>query len=116
MLTRQEMFDRAFIGLRSQGFQRCVDDTATCVYHGRNGTHCAWGWVDPDGTPHGNSGGGVLTLRVAHRGLAARLSEDDLEFAVDLQSVHDSGWARSTVQMEPRLRDFASKYNLTVPE
>jgi hypothetical protein len=116
MLTRQEMFSRAYLGLKSQGFTQCArpNDAGLmqCVYE-KDGKRCAWGWVDLSLTE--NDIGTVVGLRGNGRGLAAELSGDDAEFAMELQKVHDS-FDRDGLPMALRLRDFATKYGLTVPE
>lgn len=111
LLSRQEMFDRAWRGLKSQGFQKCMKaNQASCAY--RTGeTRCAWGWVDTDLTDENRS---VADLHNDGIGLAAKLQDIDLKFAQGLQVVHDNS---STIfdSMERNLIGFADRYNLTVP-
>lgn len=112
MLTKQEMFDRVFIGLRSQGFTRCVDERLQCVYADGNGRHCAWGWVDT--TLGADTFGTVHTLCMSRVGLAAELSVELLEFASELQRIHDS--CIDSDLMEDRLYTFALTHGLSIPE
>lgn len=122
MLTRQEMFDRACVGLKSQDFERCVANDV-CVY-GRVGAdgreeHCAWGWVDPYGTKGFANYGDVFSLRNGRAGLAAELPEEDVfrgtresnGFAVALQVAHDTSTDRG--DMVANLRYVATRFDLS---
>jgi hypothetical protein len=112
-LSRQAMFDRAVIGLRSQGYERSVDAVGTCLYasHG-NERRCAWGWVDRDLTPDHNFGT-VSSLRSNNIGIAAKLDQADLDFANALQRCHD--FASSPSEMRAMLRAFAIMFMLLWP-
>ncbi len=108
--SRQEMFDRAFVGLRSQGFKqakaRCG---AKCAYLDvTTGFRCAWGWVDTALTYQ------VEPVRSLSRGIATTLSPADLNWAMELQDCHDS--ANSPGEMKRLLLSHAAFYDLTVPE
>ena len=112
--TIQEMFDRAVIGLRSQGFERCADVYGQCCYADGKGRHCAWGWVDTELT---SEIGGIGTLSNAGTGLAKDLTHEEVAFVSKLQCAHDgsSPLLRET-GMEPRLRALADQYGLDYPE
>lgn len=107
-MTNQEMFDKAWNGLKSQGFERCLGLTGCCMYNDGNGKHCAWGWVDESLT---NENCCIEDLARYGVGLAATLNEDQLKFATRLQRAHDRDGS-----MEQSLRDLAKRYNLIVPE
>lgn len=110
MLTMQEMFNRAVIGLRSQGFEKCGDDSG-CMYSDGEGKRCAWGWVD---TSLGQDVvGGVDCLRSGGVGLASTLSADEMTFARALQDAHDTS---RDCFMEEDLRGLGSRFGLTFPE
>lgn len=113
-MTIQEMFNKAYLGLASQGFQRCISEDGRCVYSSNDATmHCAWGWVDPSLGPEVT--GSVKSLRDnSMMGVAATLSESDLIFALELQNAHDS--AADSKYMRTRLGVVARNYNLTIPE
>lgn len=112
--SRQEMFDRAVVGLRSQGFKKCTDITeSVCSYVNDDGTmHCAWGWVDT--STKASYVGSVWNLRQMGRGLAARLELPDVGWAHALQICHDR--STSPADMEKRLREFAKRFDLTFKE
>ncbi len=122
-MTRQEMFDKAVRGLRSQNWERSVDKDGYCVYDDGQGKHCAWGWVDESlwgsDSPHtfapkyrSVNVNGLCTQGV---GVAGKLSSEELWFAQALQLCHDEGRVNNE-PLEPRLRALALKYNLVFPE
>lgn len=127
MLTIQEMFDRAWNGLKAQGFQRAYLLGAGCSYFDDSGRRCAWGHVDPEGTRFAMNAS-VNTLKLRGIGLAVQLEGLDpkgdgcfdalagspLAFASDLQNAHDQ--AEEPMLMERNLRGLAERYRLTVPE
>lgn len=110
-MTREAMFRRAWEGLKSQGFKKCMSNDV-CVY--REGNYrCAWGWVDPEGTAH-NPVGSVVNLRECGVGLAAQLSDSDLEFARRLQRAHDG--AKDPEDMKNLLKAMAVLEGFQVPD
>lgn len=139
-MTNQEMFDKAWAGLRAQEWQLALGKSGGCVYLSPEGKRCAWGHVDPEGTAQAGcyNGSGVGSLRRMGIGLAAHLSGPELKFAEELQNAHDgtnadpnalhgSGgmtdgngqWHTSMntpPDMEGRLRHLAKLWGLTVPE
>ncbi len=113
MMTRQEMFDKAVRGLRSQGFERCYsEEHRMCVYDDGKGRHCAWGWIDEATWAHPDAGD-LVTLSDEGIGLAPRLGIEDYSWAKRLQVIHDTSKCDN---MEQRLRFFAEQSNLTFPE
>lgn len=110
-LTKQEMFNRAYIGLASQGFKQCIDALGSCLYDDGLGHHCAWGWVDTSLGPLQR--GGVDGLCSARIGVAQSLRGSDIDFARELQHCHDC--SRYPASMKSRLLVLANKWWLTVP-
>lgn len=108
-MTKQEMFNKAYIGLASQGWKRCLE-RGSCSYGNDLGHRCAWGWVDT--TLSGDIMGPVRDLRDDGIGLAASLSDDQLEFAGDLQACHDEA---SDGTLKDAFRRFARRHRLAVP-
>jgi len=111
--SRQEMFDRAWNGLKGQGFTRALDSGVfggSCKYLADDGKRCAWGHVDTSLTDELDN---VTGLHERGVGLAKFLDEDDLIFAMSLQVAHDAG--NSPGKMEESLRRVAERYGLTVP-
>lgn len=114
-MTNQEMFDKAWHGLKSQGWRRATGgDGLTCSYLTSDGRRCAWGWVDPEGTVVKGIAciGTVRSLRDENVGVAAELDYYQIRFAQDMQNTHDFA-ADDT--LEAKMRDLAKQYNLTVP-
>lgn len=117
MISIQEMFNRAYIGLRSQGFRRCVAydkwlKADVCVYNGPGGMHCAWGWVDTNIPANISEGLSVWSLNRRRIGVASELDDEGLKFADKLQRCHDSG---TEERMKRRLHILADEYGLTIP-
>src|SRR5688572_28138575 len=100
-MTRQELFDKAVRGLRSQHWEACTDEFETCIYADDVGRHCAWGWIDETSWPYKSADDTVSVLRARGVGLAAQLSDADLEWALELQKAHDH---ESHLHMEQRFR------------
>lgn len=116
--TIQELFDRAWHGLREQGWKRAVNEQGTCQYLvPETGCRCAWGHADLSLTSDNIYSGNVADLHKYGVGLAARLDSAGLAFAKRLQLAHDGAAAESADNtMEMRLRRLAAAYTLTVPE
>ena len=123
MATRQEVFNRAYLGLASQGFQQskssCGPETSACMYRGANGRRCAIGWCIPDEKYDPNfEGKNVLENWKIVRAIGLDITDQqfgpDLQFARSLQVAHDA--AKTSMDMRYRLDMVAKKYHLTVPE
>jgi len=111
MMTIQEMFSKAVVGLRGQGFERALRADGGCAYLTVDGRRCAWGHVDTDLDLHAD--GSVKTLRNIGEGLAGELDDEGIRFALDLQNAHDS--AHNPEMMEGNLREVAIQYGLEWP-
>ena len=112
-MTNQEMFDKAYLGLKSQGFAQClVESGNTCAYSIGN-KHCAWGWVDPYIPPEYNVATSVISLYDMKIGEAGKLTSGQVNFVHGLQQCHDT--AKSPASMETNLRLLAQMYSLNVP-
>lgn len=136
MLGFQELFDRAWHGLKEQRFVRSVRvreylgvKAESCAYEGEHGCRCAIGQLFlgrpfPDTTDR-NLGsiydlplaalrelGVVLTARPS-RNDDARGGDERLTFLEALQVAHDE--SASPEEMEKNLREFAAEHELTVP-
>jgi hypothetical protein len=112
MMTRQGIFDKAWTGLKAQGFMRSMRGKG-CAYRGAEGRRCAIGHCIPDAA-YRDEWEGRRYDAFAAIGLP-RMYQDEHEFywGVRLQGCHDSG--RTPAGMEENLRDFARKHNLTIP-
>lgn len=121
IISKQEMFDRAWNGLKAQGWRVSYKKDVGCVYKMQDGNkvlRCAWGHVDPEGTEHCESSASVETLRNLSIGLAGFLDYGQLDFACALQQAHDrhrpSGSKVSRTMAED-FRRLAAFEGLTIP-
>lgn len=122
MLTKQEIFNIAWTGLKAQGFRKALNSNGDCVYRARNGTRCAVGMVLPDHLYEWEmdnqevGGTGVINL-VKNFPKVRKLfggSKDMLNFLSALQGCHDSG-DDEPEDMERQLRSFAKRRRLSIP-
>ena len=132
MKTFQELFNTAYRGLASQGFNRSIShrvtetggEADTCAYRGDAGRRCAVGWLMPD--EHYNAAFEGSGIRLAEQGshyeqllerildaIDAPHTEESVHFLASLQGCHDS--ARNAEDCKAALIEFANAYNLTLP-
>lgn len=138
MMTRerkQELFNIAWRGLKSQGFQQSVlrnedgtpkmytswtgEETAICAYRDPQGRKCAVGWMIPDekySPDLENRLASYETVRVAAGLVASNDWDEEPQFARQLQHVHDSKSSNTPEKMEARLRLFAATRDLDIPQ
>lgn len=115
-MDKQEIFDKVFLGLKSQNFQLSFAEGQGCRYRGPNGLKCAIGHLisdeeyDPNMETHT-----VRELKYCLLNLIQ--GEEMLEFLADLQCIHDNCLYRDDGDrsMEQELRSFALENNLSVP-
>ncbi|ESY35740.1 hypothetical protein NKK48_01415 [Mesorhizobium sp. C386A] len=114
MIT-QEQFDRVYLGLAAQGWQRSYSDHhMQCMYRGPKNCKCAIGQLidDDEYIPEmDNFSVGVFNLDdFQRRGLFMDLAKQEFR---DLQSAHDSNdFPR---EMNAAFDTLAGKYGLNVP-
>lgn len=133
-MTNQEMFDRAWSGLKSQNWQP-ARAYSTCAYvltiqagDELELRRCAWGWVDPHGTSRVNASGEIeevmcgtiRDLRDERVGIAAKLEGDQYRLAQALQEAHDgTGTVNNTAPSGDKMRDnfvsVATQWGLEIP-
>ena len=111
-MGKQEIFDKAWNGLKSQGFVESRDDErGICCYRGPGGLRCALGWCIPDERYSTNlenmSGDDRPVIKAV--GASPKLAG----FLESLQGCHD--YSTGPESMERNLRNFASDHELTVP-
>lgn len=109
--TRQEIFDIAYRGLKSQGFRRSTNGRE-CRYRGPSGLRCAVGHlIAPENYKRRFEGQPASDIAIL---AAANVTHDDATFLEDLQKCHDRGG--SSKMMQANLYEFAQKHGLTIPE
>jgi hypothetical protein len=97
--TRQEAFNRAYLGLKSQDFTRCLfNGFGGCAMVDDAGRHCAIGWIDPT----------LPAEAVTPKELRDALGRDFLD---RLMSAHDNSY----YTMDARLHEVAKVFDLTIP-
>lgn len=112
-LTKQDIFNQVYLGLKRQGFKKSLNENETgCMYRSYDGKRCAVGHLIKDGEystkMEGRSVGGLD----ANWLLPKRL-KPFLVFLSELQRVHDESEKQN---MRLRLVAFAEQNNLTIPE
>jgi hypothetical protein len=118
-LDRQAAFNRAWEGLKEQGFKQARGSypgggvTGCRFFVPESGHRCAWGHVDPMGSQQVGSGG-ILSAQLSDKAnLATYLGEDDIHWAGALQSCHDE--SETPHEMVRALMAFAVQHKLTIP-
>ncbi len=118
-MTKQELFNLAYLGLAAQGFRKSVNPVANrCQYRAPNGDRCAIGHCIPDEkylpemeVSDKYLGWGAFRVLVhAYGPNVGSLAG----LARDLQSAHD--FSASPENMTYNLCAVAASYGLTVPE
>lgn len=105
----QEIFDRAYTGLKGQGFRQARDADGKCVGLASDGTRCAVGHAYPGLTPGRRISDAYYQ---AHRDLG-----DDWKgsaFLRALQRAHDD-LPSDPDRMQARLAHVAITYGLAIP-
>ena len=118
-MNKQEIFNKVFLGLKSQGFQQSVNKHNVCQYRGEGGLKCAVGHLIPDEI-YNKEWDDETTLADAlppHVYDAMGISADfgaSVDFLMQLQDIHDNYDVPE--RMEDYYRQFALARGLTVPE
>jgi len=124
-LTRQEIFDKAYLGIAAQGFVMSQQNLGRCAYRGAHGLKCAIGQLIPDDRYDPKMEIGISVLGEAGNTQIDKIwnqfpifqeliGEGDLRFAKWLQAAHDNGYTPENMKEE--LTQFADRNNLTIPE
>ncbi|AKF12681.1 hypothetical protein PHIM7_135 [Sinorhizobium phage phiM7] len=117
-MTRQEIFNTVWNGLKSQGWNVSMSSDAetVCAYRGADGRKCAAGWLIPD-DEYDPSMEGMMVFETAY--FEDNFSPYVLEFIANLQDIHDQFHLNpesAVTKLEPALRAFALEKGLKVPE
>lgn len=119
--TRQEIFDRCWNGLASQGWKPSLAvDRTMCCYRGAEGRQCNVGRLIPDELYDPRMEGyGASYLFCAWPDVAALFDPKDVQFVEHLQCIHDAAVDEPenhrAEEMRRRMESFAEKHNLTIP-
>lgn len=121
----QRIFNRAYLGLKSQGFRKSLDEpwkeTDSCAYRGQNGLRCAIGHCIPDEkyTPKIEGKAAHLTFYYLDDDLLSGINEIEFVDHIahpmdDLQEAHDE--SSSPEDMKLLLERFAGNHGLSIPK
>ncbi len=129
---KQELFNIAWNGIKSQGFQQSVlrnedgspkvipggDGAASCAYRDPQGRKCAVGWMIPDENYHPGLENKLASSPEVCKAadLVGGEWDEEPNFARHLQTVHDSSASRTPEGMERNLREFALNHGLDIPQ
>lgn len=109
--TRQDIFDNAYNGLKSQGWKRSINNVTQCVYRGAKGKKCAIGWNMPDDKYDPSfERGGVSFSKIL---TVCDIAPEDNYFSNHLQRAHDD---LTDDGMQCAFIRFAKRFDLKVPE
>lgn len=114
--SNQLLFNAAYLGLKSQDFERCIDpesdeDDPSCLYNGPNDTHCAIGYcID---VPKMFEGVGVSRSPQLQALLEEKYPGIDMYLVYDLQDVHDT--CSDPDELAAEMEEIADKYGLDIP-
>lgn len=116
-MTRQEMFDKAYLGLAAQGFKPSMKgEYGDCAYRGVDDMKCAIGHLVDDKTAGRMECYGPIENCFRNE-VEMPFDKADEEFMARLQLAHDeSTFAENRGKMQEMLVKFAAHFNLTVPE
>jgi hypothetical protein len=123
-LTRQEIFNVVWTGLKAQGFQQSLNDGGSeCAYRAPDGCKCAFGHLIPDELYDNKIEGSAVGIFVQryYKNIIPKLCDwfmetfdpEDLDFIRELQKIHD--YVASPEQMEKELRRYARENRLDIP-
>lgn len=109
----QELFSKAVIGLKTQGFTRCANSAGEPLYADDEGRHCPAGWIDTAIPARTSTWFADDPEFAATSKVLSRLTLDELEFVRQMQWCHDESTA--PVQMERRIRRLGERLGLDWP-
>lgn len=125
-MNRQAVFNKAWAGLKAQGFKQSVRAHVTpgggksiiCAYRGDNGCKCFAGHLIPDDRYSPKLENYSMAKSIARDMLDPELcgksqTIDDINFLSLGQKAHD--YSSTPKLMESALRRFARTYHLEVP-
>ena len=114
MMTRQEMFNRAYLGIiRQGGLGKTLD--GRCMYTTPNGWHCGVGHCMTEAQLAEALASPNLNIDVPSTLVRAGIlpPEFNVSFANKLQEVHDN--SEALVDFIEMMKGLAAEFSLTVP-
>lgn len=115
-MTKQQIFNKVWRGLKRQGFMRSVNSLDSCQYRGKYGRRCAAGWLVHSKHYKPSLEGSLVdwygTNEPAIALMKSGIRKKQLPFVGYLQDIHDE----KNQSMETALRFFAKENKLTIPK
>lgn len=109
-MTRQEIFDKVWDGLKTQGFKQSYNKiSGTCHYRGPDGLKCAAGHLIPDNEY--DPAIEFITLEDI-TWFQNNFTETEIKFIGKLQTCHDA--VNDDSEIESAFRKLAAKQGLTI--
>jgi len=113
-MKNQEIFDKAYLGLKSQGFIRSVSSGISCVYRGPEGRKCAVGWLIPDEKYDPKFDTEIWGFQRIFKEIRISISQQQDFLIEELRFCHDS--SRQPETMRNKLHTIAKDFNLKIPQ
>ena len=108
MFSKQDTFDRVYLGLKAQDFQRATNNVGSCVFQNSNNLRCAIGHLPPDNLlPKNATISSLLDLDYNFHDF------HDYSLVLDLMKAHDQG--TTPFLMQNMLEVVAHKFKLEIP-
>ena len=118
-MTPQEIFDKAYLGLKAQGKQ-CTAAHGGCVYNGPNDTHCGIGMlVEPSVCAEWEGHDVEAVIRFAKEGDdLPGWFEANVKLLDAIQCAHDcvTDWRHDEFGFEAQFKDIARRFDLEIPQ
>lgn len=119
-MTPQEMFNKAYIGVVTQGGPSIDKDENKCMYRGKGGAKCGIGHLIDDETANtwdsqllSSIGSIVLEDNV----FVPKFIKENIDLAVKIQQAHDTAtvYSNFTKGYKREMSEVSKKFNLTTP-
>ena len=119
-MNRQEIFNKAYLGLQKQGFKRCMTPNSfaddACQYRNEKGMACAVGHCIADEDYDESMEGLPADEPEVYNRMKLDeppIYDEDFAFLLELQACHDD--SPEPDRMKKTLVSFAGQYDLNVP-
>lgn len=114
-MNLQEIFNQAYLGLKSQGFKRSgivdEDGSFNCLYKMNDNLKCAIGWIIPDDKYSPKLDECHIQEVLELVGFDA--TDAEIQFCAYLQAAHDGSKTPEIMQL--KLEQFAKACEVVIP-
>jgi hypothetical protein len=108
-MTRQEIFDKIYLGMKSQGFRQCTDGYECRYRNKRKKLRCTAGWLIPDSDYNARKMEGFLIKE-----LDFFKDMEHIDFIEEIQEIHDE--SMMIEEMRYRLQQLGLRHELEIPD